>query len=301
MCFVGWMTLAQPAGAVVVISGGPNNTAAGAPPFFENVGTLNSASAIYLGNGWVLTANHVASSLPGSVNFGGIGYATEVGSFRRLTNPDFPPALSTFTDIVLFRLSAPPALPGLEIADVTPTVGSQVTMMGNGLIQQSSPTFWNRTVIVGDNNDTWVEVPENSSNIGGFQTTGSREVRWGENLVNRTNLIANVGTVQNPIHVISITTQFNSPGLAQEAQAVAGDSGGAVFSFDGNSWELSGMMFAVSEFEMQPGGTSSAIFGQETAIADLSYYREEILSIIPEPSAAVLALLGGLGLFRRRR
>jgi hypothetical protein len=136
--FLSFVACCQTAEAVVIASGGPNNTAESGPEYFSNVGTLNGASAIYLANGWVLTANHVSSSLPASVNFGGTNYATQAGSFHRLTN-DGP--LSTFTDIVLFRLSAPPALPGVTISNTTPTVASQVTMIGNGRTQQSAPTY----------------------------------------------------------------------------------------------------------------------------------------------------------------
>ncbi len=281
----------------MVTSGGPNNAAPGGQPFFHNVGSIGSASAIYLSDGWVLSANHVAGSLPGSVNFGGISYTTQAGSFHRLTNPVYSPTLSLLTDIVVFRLSASLALPGVTISNATPTVGSQVMMIGNGSTQVGPPTFWNRTVIPGDDNDTWVVTPEALSNISGYQTTGAREIRWGENVVFDDNFTANAGHG----HVISFSTQFNASGLTHEAQAVSGDSGGAVFSYNGSSWELSGMMHAVSTYETQPGGTDTAVFGVETAIADLSYYRTQILAIVPEPSTAGLAMLGGLVLFRRRR
>jgi hypothetical protein len=291
------LAFCQPAGAVVVASGGPNNTAPGGQPFFHNVGSIGSASAIYLGDGWVLSANHVAGVLPGSVNFGGVSYATQAGSFHRLENPAYSPTLTLLTDIVVFRLSAPLALPGVTISNATPTVGSQVMMIGNGSTQFGPQTFWNRTVVPGDDNDTWAVSAEGSSNIAGYQTTGAREIRWGENLVNDDNFTANTGYGD----VISFSTQFDVAGLTHEAQAVSGDSGGAVFSFNGSSWDLSGMMHAVSTYETQPGGTDTAVFGVETAIADLSYYRTQILAIVPEPSTAALAMLGGLVLFRRRR
>jgi hypothetical protein len=297
LLFLGFVACCQTAEAVVIASGGPNNTAISGPQNFNNVGTLNGASAIYLANGWVLTANHVSSSLPASVNFGGTNYATEVGSFHRLTN-DGP--LSTFTDIVLFRLSAPPALPGVTISGATPTVASQVTMIGNGRSQQSAPTYWNRTEVVGNNNDTWVETTQLLSNISGFKTTATTEVRWGKNAVDDNNFYVNVGSLLAPVHVVSFSTRFDSD-ISNEAQAVVGDSGGAVFSNNGGSWELSGMMFAVSTYETQPGGAETAVFGVQTAIADLSYYRPQIFAIIPEPSASVLALLGASTLVLRRR
>ncbi|NQX02532.1 PEP-CTERM sorting domain-containing protein [bacterium] len=292
--FLGLAPFCQLAEAVVVVSGGPNNSAPVGQAFFGNVGTLNGASAIYLTDGWVLTASHVAGALPAAVSFGGISYATQAGSFHRLGNES---PMSTLTDMVLFRLSAPPALPGVDLSQTTPTVGSRVMMIGNGRTQAASPTYWNRTVITGTNNDTWAEVPAISANIAGFKTTATQEVRWGENLVDANGFAVNAGAGD----VVSFSTQFDAAGLAQEAQAVTGDSGGAVFFNKGSSWELAGMMFAVSTYEMQPGGSTSAVVGVQTAIADLSYYRDEILAIVPEPSTTVLALFGVLALGRRRR
>jgi hypothetical protein len=295
--FLCLLPLVQPAHAVVVASGGPNNTAPVGQPFFANVGSLNGASAVYLGDGWVLSANHVASSLPASATFGGVSYATQPGTFQRLTNPAYSPTLSVFTDMVVFRLIAPLGLPDVDISTATPTVGSQVMMIGNGRTQLASPTYWNRTEIPGDNNDTWVETTQPLSNIAGFQTNATHEVRWGENLVDDNGFTVNIGQGD----VISFSTQFDAAALTHEAQAVTGDSGGAVFSFNGSTWELSGMMFAVSSYETQPGGANTAVFGVQTAIADLSYYRAEILSIIPEPATGALGLLGGLMFLRRRR
>jgi hypothetical protein len=291
------LPLVQPAHAMVVASGGPNNTAPVGQPYFDNVGEVNGSTAVYLGNGWVLSANHVASSLPASATFGGVGYGTEAGSFHRLHNPAYSPTLSVFTDIVLFRLSAPLGLPDVDISTATPTVGSQVMMIGNGRTQFASPTYWNRTVISGPNNDTWVETTEELSNISGYQTTAAQEVRWGENQVDENGFTVKIGQSD----VISFSTQFDEFGLTHEAQAVALDSGGGVFSYNDSSWELSGMIFAVSGYETQPGGSNTAVFGVQTAIADLSYYREEILSIIPEPATGALGLLGALMLLRRRR
>lgn len=293
----GLVAICQPLEAVVVASGGPNNTAPGRQPFFNNVGVIGSASAIYLGDGWVMSANHVAGSLPASVNFGGTAYTTQAGSFQRLENPTHSPTLTLYTDIVLFRLDSSPALPSVSLALSTPTVGSQVMMIGNGRTQAATRTYWDRTVIPGSANDTWVETTEALSNISGFQTTGTQEVRWGENLVNAEQFIIDVGQGD----VISFSTGFDAAGLTHEAQGVSGDSGGAVFSYDGSAWSLSGMMYAVSTYENQPGGATTAVFGVETAIADIASYRTQILNVIPEPSSGLLAILGGVVLVRRRR
>jgi hypothetical protein len=294
-----FLGLIQFAGAVVQVSGSANNTAPSGQPYFQNIGTLNGASAIYLDNGWVMTANHVASSLPASVKFGGVDYVTESGSFQRLNNPF--PSLSTFTDIVLFRLSVAPPLLGLGIATATPTVGSQVMMIGNGRIQESTTTEWNYTQNPGPADDTWMETSPGGGNIVGFKTNSTQEVRWGENVVSQNLFTVNVGTVPAPVDVISYATEFNDGALANEAQGVVGDSGGGVFAYDGSSWQLTGMIYAVNLHENQPNGAQTAVFGDQTLIADLAYYQPQIMTIIPEPSSLGLTLLGGCLIARRRR
>jgi hypothetical protein len=288
--------------AVVVFSGGPNNTASVDQPYFANVGSLNGASAIYLGNRWVMTAQHVAgTSLPSSVNFGGTNYTTLSGSYHQLTN-NAQSGLSSLTDIVLFRLSSDPLLPTLSLASSAPTVGTAVMMIGNGRIQNASPTYWNVTVNPGSNNDVWTVVTSTDSyNRVGFQTIASNEVRWGVNQIESTGL--NVDTSGSSTRsVVSYSTLFGgSVPFTHEAQAVVGDSGGAVFSWDGvSSWHLSGMMHAVNGYELQPSNT--AVVGQSTFAADLSFYNGQIVSLtgIPEPSVSMAALLGSCALLVRR-
>lgn len=294
-----------PVQAVVTISGNVNNTAAGLDPgfgFFGNVGVVNtSGSGIYLGDGWVLTANHVAGSLPATATFGGIPYATQPGSWQRITNPTGM-GLSVYTDMVVFRLATTLVLPAVNLSSLTPALAESTILVGNGRIQEEDPTSWIRTVLGGTNDDTWTETPPGVPNITGYQTTGAHEVRWGMNDVASSSVqTVNVGTIPTPVHVRYFTTSFDDPGYADEAQAVVGDSGGAAFIYNGSSWELAGMMFSVSTYENQPGGTTSAIIGQQTAIADIASYRNQILAIVPEPSALLLGLVSLLGFCKRKR
>jgi hypothetical protein len=91
---------------------------------------------------------------------------------------------------------------------------------------------------------------------------------------------------------------FDSPGIADEAQTVTGDSGGAAFLKRGSTWELVGIHFAMAAFEGQPAAT--AVFGDRSLMVDVFHYRDEIDAILaastPQiPLAPWPALLLGAG------
>lgn len=278
--------------AVVVLSGAANNTAPAGQPYFGNLGLVNGASAIYLGDRWVMSANHVAPALPTGATFSGTTYVTESGSFHRLNNPTGS-GLSTLTDIVLFRLGVDPGLPWLSIANASPTIGDPVMMIGAGRQQEASLTYWQVS------GSTWTELspPNTSITDYGYETTGSQSPRWGEN---------DIGAVAQDIayghgDVRSFFTSFDDDAYLHEAQAVSGDSGGAVLFHNGAEWVLAGMIVAVETFTNQPGGANTAVVGNLTAAADLAFYSQEIYEVIPEPSAAGLGMLGLLLFARRQR
>ena len=241
--------LHQAALAVVVLSGAPNTSAPAGQPYFHNIGSVNGATGVYLSDRWVITASHVAPGLPASATFGGNTYFTETGTFHQLQNP-LGSGLSTFTDVVLFRLGADPGLPSLSIATVTPTVASPVMMIGAGRQQESALTYWQVTPIAGDDNDIWAELtpPDPNINHTGFKTTDTQVVRWGTNHISTADVTINY----NHGDVRSFMTTFDSGALADEAQAVNGDSGGAVLAWDGGTWNFSGLIVAVQTHENQP-------------------------------------------------
>jgi hypothetical protein len=308
----------------VVAAGNANGTAAslaaaGGPdsvtePGFVNVGrsSTGNASVTYLGNRWVLSAGH--NSTGTSVSFGGVSYTIDGGTVTYLHNQD-----NSLADLKLFRIdSAPPGIPEITpalINTATPT-GRQI-MIGNGL-SRGDPYFW--TVDEVPDPWVWTEQPDpvtpGADDYAGFKILLARGIRWGEDEVVATGLFGTTfvdGTL-GPLSVHAYATQFDHADytgvtpLASEAIVSNGDSGGAVFQFVDGAWKLTGIMVSFADLYSgqpeEPADIPYAVYGNQSAIIDLSFYRDEILSIIvPEPAGFALAA-GGFGLLvlaRRRR
>lgn len=249
ICVLGALT--APRLMAIVDAHSPANTNAppdGAP--WDHVGTVNGASGIYVGNGWVVGAGHV-----GWNNFllNGTLYDFD-GNALRLTNSD-----GSTTDMVMFHLAPPPNLPSLALASNTPAAYSQVDMIGYGRIAGSAETT-----------------------IGayrGFYWSASGYKSWGNNRVNNTGgaFVINAGAG----NITVFQTDFSSPGTpapgsqtTDEAQAAVGDSGGAVFHQTGSGWELAGMVDAVGAYGDQLANTS--VYADETYFGDIATYRAQI-------------------------
>jgi hypothetical protein len=259
---------------VVIVTGdGSGNTSSPADdPGFANIAKRDNATAIYLGNRWVLTAWHVGA---GATILNDAPFEVETASTDRLTNPDGP---AEETDIILYRLVEDPNLPSLRLGCRTPDVGATVLMAGQGGNRAPELTYWNVTPVEpGDNNDVWEPVgpPPPAADHAGYLTAGGREIRWGQNRIDSVNSKIDSGFGQ----VLSFQTKFDELGVADEAQAVTGDSGGPVFQKRGSTWELVGMIFSVDLFDNQPGLSASALFNNVTYIADLALYEAQIRAI----------------------
>lgn len=283
------LALAGPAGAVILGDGdGTQNTL---PPddslIWDNIGIYNTSTAVYLGDGYVLTAAHTGN-VP-TVNFGGITYNVVPGSRQQLTN-NGAGGVSANTDLAIFRIDDDPGLDPTPISSTSPAVGTQVTMIGNGRNRQANLTHWSVT------GDIWTETDAGNADRSGYVWAAGNDIRWGTNNVATPAAFNTVGGVQ----VRSFSTVFDA-GIANEAQAATNDSGGGVFVNAGGNWELAGIILGINTFTGQPGST--AVFGNSTVIADLSFYREQIEAImaVPEPSGTALTLLAGAALLGRRR
>jgi len=290
-CFLAalFLSLTPAAHAVVIntLSGNGNTNAPADDPGWANVGYINGASGIYLGAGWVLTAAHVGA---GTITFSGTSYAPLAGTTVQLTNNTI--GRTTNTDLLMFQLaSAPAGLGPLTLASSAPTLGTGVTMIGAGR-NRDAFTTWN----VNTNTTPWTwTVTSSNVNAAGYTTKTNSAMRWGTNMISASDFW--VDATNGSPDVKSFATVFtDTASPSDEAQAVLGDSGGAVFSKNESAWELTGAIFTVGGYSGQPSPATTAVFGNATYSADLSYYAPQIMSIIPEPSTYALLVVSTLGL-----
>jgi hypothetical protein len=290
------LVLTPAAHAVVIntLSGTGNTNAPADDPGWANVGYINGASGIYLGAGWVLTAAHVGT---GNITFSGTSYAPLAGTTVQLTNNTI--GRTTNTDLLMFQLASTPAgLGPLTLASTAPTLGTAVTMIGAGR-DRGDFTKWN--INQATTPWTWTVTSSDNPDAAGYQTLDTNSMRWGTNTISTNNLWVSVANGSRDVKSF-VTTFTETASASDEAQAVLGDSGGAVFSKKESAWELSGVIFAVNGYNGQPSAT--AIFGNTTFSADLSYYAPQIMSIIPEPSTYALLAVSAAAValtYRRKR
>lgn len=176
---------------------------------WDYVGSVNHASGVYLGNGWVLTAAHVGA---GTFTLQGITYTAVAGSAR-----GFSDAFGT-ADLTLFQIVSGPDLPQLVITETAPLTfssshpGTQVVMIGYG---GGYGETWGLNTVT--NNNLSVTVQGYSYVTVDFKTT------YG-------------------------TTTAGETSITNNAKLVTGDSGGGAFTYDSttNQWLLAGINEAVA-------------------------------------------------------
>jgi PEP-CTERM motif/Dockerin type I domain len=263
------LLMAHQSPAVIIYDGdGSGNTTAPADDFgFANVGIRGSGTAIYLEDGWVLTADHVGD---GTTLFQNVAYAEVPGSAVQLTNPPGT-GYTPYSDLLMYKIASPPDLPPVMITQTAPAPGWQVTMVGNGRDRNASEAYWT---------STW--APANSpSPYAGYIWSSTNDIRWGTNVINSVSLPVGIDANSE----VAFSTVFGPPGSGLDAQGAPGDSGGGVFHQDASgAWSLAGLMFSINTQPGEPWGVSA--FGDITYSADLSVYRSEIYHIMALPGDA---------------
>lgn len=215
--------------ALIIYGTGPldvNNTlnttapASGAP--WANVvqfGT-NNASGVYLGNGCVLTANHVA--LVGSVLINGLSYVVD-GSFTPLQVSEAPDVV----DLKLIRILGSPPLPVVQNLPLnfsaTADLNLNCTIIGWGM---------GKGAIIANQGWNW----------GGDST---RAQRWGTNKT----LSTPVSAVYSGYRYEALATSFNRSLGSDTSEITIGDSGSALFQQFGGVWKLAGLTTSVLQYQ----------------------------------------------------
>lgn len=259
------LALAAPAPAVLLDEGdGTQNTSA--PPNFPHWGYVaqrGGLSAVYVGNGWVLTARHVPT---GTIWIDGVAYPQDPAAAVHFENPDL-----TVPDLRAYRILPPfPPYPPLPIAMSTPAVNTEYIAIGRGW-DRGDPTSWD---------------PPTGPVINGYTWAGAKSMRWGTNLIDETGAMVTIDNIVTSSIVADFTPIGDAGSTSDEGIVVSGDSGGGMFVQENGDWVLAGILFARSSFTGQPATTS--LYGNETLSVDLASYRDQIIPLVrPECSDEV--------------
>ena len=264
--------------AVLVSTTTANITAPPDDPGWNHIG----ARGVYLGDGWVLTANHVGE---GSLDI-------PAGTFEHVPNQSYivpnpttwgGEPLSAETDLRLYRINGDPGLSPLTIATQSVPISGEVTMIGAGRDRPGTQSHWQ----VDTNADPWSwQTVSSGGNFHGYTMLASRTKRWGTNRISNDdpifgendadlNGVVSIGS-RDVVSLVTVFDQFG--GTSNEALAAPGDSGGGVFFKRNGQWELAGIMNAALIFDNQR--SDWAVFGDATAFADLSVYHDAIVGIM---------------------
>lgn len=231
-----------------------------------------SGSAVYLGNGFLLTANHVFvgpnptyhTNNYSSVNFG------STNSF--LIDPTFGTygiQVAPGVDMKVIKLTLDPS--GVNAATLLSTPTEEVapaTIIGWGVGRDpSSP--------LGSTNVTW-------------GNTNTSAKRWGVNEpktvgTNPYDYIATVAGATGP--------EFDPDGLGDaEASVTLLDSGSGLFQEIGGDWYLIGITTSTDTKDAAIYGNdaTSGSHGDFDYFARISSYDQQIIALIPEPSTVSL-------------
>jgi hypothetical protein len=282
--------------AVVIISGtsldtevNPNN---GLP--WEQVARVTNAdgshvssgSAVYLGGGYLLTADHVSL---------GQGYVSFDGSNTFAIRPGSGMQVGDGVDLKIFQLTTDPGLAGVSLLPASESGmenSSLGYLVGWGVGADPADDF-------SDSEWTWGSAAETS------------QKRWGTNWVfGATSSLSYSG-----YNYAALATRLGTDALPLETESAAGlyDSGGGLFIGDGfGGWYLMGIATAVSTngssaFGIEAGSTTS---GDLNFFARIGLYENDILSEMTDPikvpeayytSFAFGAVALVLVLIRRRR
>ncbi len=277
----------QPASAIILLGldNSANRTDPGTGVQFDAVGLISDSgkanpqgSAIHLGGGYMLTANHVGMK----------PYVTFDGNIFYERDLSYSPVqVASNVDLKIFKLSTTPMVGSVNLYGGSEESTAPATMVGWGVGR-------NPTVPVNSTSVTWGD----SSTI---------DKRWGLNAPVAAGGVSYQSGSYQAIATVLGSSNGSPAGLgANEAAATLYDSGSALFQRIGGTWYLIGLTTAVER-----SGTS--VFGNDMAsdpngdmnfFVRISTYQSQISALmpalIPEPSSTILMAVAFLLVMTRR-
>lgn len=269
------LVLITPARALILYGGdnSANTTDPGGGVPWQSVGQVAGGSAVYIGGGYMLTANHV--SLGGSVTFDGVTYYNIKASSAQ--------GLGGGVDLMVFQLEELPSVAAAKLL-LTPSENfdSSMTMIGWGVGRDGTP------------------VGENAVGWGDASTVAKR---WGQNVLRGAEVVSDSGYEYESLVSMLGSSTGDPAGLgANEAAATIYDSGSGVFQQIGGEWYLVGITTAVTHSGVSIFGDDSLADGEGGNYSvRLSTYSGEIIALVPEPMSIGLLLCAGIVLLIVRR
>jgi len=243
----------------------------------NSAGTILGGSAVHIGDGWMITANHV----------GPFDSATFDGATFYNRDTSTPTIQLGSADLKLFRLTTTPTVSAALVYPGTSETTAPATLVGWGHGRDPS-------------------VPINSNTVAWSGSDSTSAKRWGLNRpAGFTNLSYSSYSFQS-IFTILGSTSGDPAGLGEnEAAVLLLDSGAGMFQEIGGIWYLIGIAVSV-----EVGGTS--LFGNDGLVderghlnyfARVSNFSDDIFQItgIPEPGCGLLGIIGILATGLRRR
>lgn len=317
-----------PASALIIAnsavpgSGGADVDSVNTSAPLDDPGWANSSSsrsAVYLGDQWVLTAQHVQT---GSIVLPSGEYPVVPGSEVVLTNPSrwLGASVSSLSDIKMYRVGLhpttgltpeemDPSIRQVPIATSTPSRDTEVTAISAGTIRRVHPSqpngHWRFDSSFNLTGDT-------SAPYRGYLTSSPqvREKAWGTNTIaspvpvpnltdNGLNAVLKIPGLNDTMGLVTRfdetylnDSDFFNPGSTEnEFQGAGGDSGGPVFAKNNQGeWELVGVFHGIFLLSNQPSSAPWPIFGQYTGLSDLSqdHYFDQIELLRSSTSYSIL-------------